>query len=289
MFKNRVGSLPYEVEDLTGDQQLYYKRFEVSQQLKDSDRQFVELMSGSKFSHREGLPSPKKIQFMKDKLSTDHGFRQLNRVESDLLESVNQVYLEDPEAEEEKFDNQNFIVGSQGRTRFWELYKSERKFKDQDEDTPIMDPRFAYFQQCKDLHINPRASQIIVDKESPLIEYTNQFLNSATSVKAVCEAIKRYGYHVTMIKFVNNSIRMRDAINIIDSFERHMPNLQILNMSENNLGVEGGKHLAKNIHKMIKLIELNLKQCTITDRGIIEIVTALDELGTLDIIDLSGN
>ena len=67
---------------------------------------------------------------MKEKLATDHGFRQLNRVESDLLESVNQVYLEDPEAEEEKFDNQNFIVGSQGKTRFWELYKSERKFKD---------------------------------------------------------------------------------------------------------------------------------------------------------------
>lgn len=62
-------------------------------------------MSGSKFSHREGLPSPKKIQFMKEKLATDHGFRQLNRVESDFLESVNQVYLEDPEAEEEKFDN----------------------------------------------------------------------------------------------------------------------------------------------------------------------------------------
>jgi hypothetical protein len=60
-----------------------------------------------------------------------------------------------------------------------------------------MDPRFAYFQQCKDLHINPRASQIIVSKESPLIEYTNQFLNSATSVKAVCEAIKRYSYQVS--------------------------------------------------------------------------------------------
>lgn len=102
-------------------------------------------MSGSKFSHR-GPPSPKKIKFLQEKLSTDHGFKELKRVESDILESAHQVYLEDPEAEEEKFENQNFILGSQGRTKFWELYKSERKFKDQLDESPIMDPRFAYFQ-----------------------------------------------------------------------------------------------------------------------------------------------
>jgi Ran GTPase-activating protein (RanGAP) involved in mRNA processing and transport len=68
-----------------------------------------------------------------------------------------------------------------------------------------------------------------------------------------------------------------------------MQNLQVLDMSENTLGVDGGKHLAKNIHKMKKLESLKLRQCNITDRGVIEIVTALDELGTLDMIDLSGN
>lgn len=68
-----------------------------------------------------------------------------------------------------------------------------------------------------------------------------------------------------------------------------MPNLQILNMSQNTLGVEGGKHLARNIIKMKKLSVLTLRQCNITDRGIIEIITALDELNTLDSLDLSGN
>jgi Ran GTPase-activating protein (RanGAP) involved in mRNA processing and transport len=82
---------------------------------------------------------------------------------------------------------------------------------------------------------------------------------------------------------------MRDAIAIIDSIERHMPNLQVLNMSENTLGVDGGKHLAKNIHKMKKLESLKLRQCNITDRGIIEIVAALDDLDNLDLLDLSGN
>jgi hypothetical protein len=59
-----------------------------------------------------------------------------------------------------------------------------------------VDPRFAYFQRCKDLHINPRASQIIKEKESPVIDFTNQYLNSATSVKAIAESIKRYSYEV---------------------------------------------------------------------------------------------
>lgn len=68
-----------------------------------------------------------------------------------------------------------------------------------------------------------------------------------------------------------------------------MPNLQILNMSENTLGLDGGRHLAKNLNKMKKLQQLTLRQCNITDRGIIEIITALDELGTLDSLDLSGN
>lgn len=63
-------------------------------------------------------------------------------------------------------------MGSSGKTKFWELYKSERKFKDQGDNSQV-DPRFAYFQQCKDLHINPRASQVIKDKESPVIEFVN--------------------------------------------------------------------------------------------------------------------
>lgn len=75
------------------------------------------------------------------------------------------------------------LVGNSAKNKFWELYKSERKFKDfQEESDPMVDPRFAYFKQCKELNINPRASQIIREKESPVIDYTNQYLNSITSV-----------------------------------------------------------------------------------------------------------
>lgn len=88
---------------------------------------------------------------------------------------------------------------------------------------------------------------------------------------------------------MNNSIRARDAITIIDSIERHMVSLVSLNLSKNDLGVEGGKHLARNLPKMKKLEELRLADCNITDRGIIEIILSLDELGTLDLLDLSGN
>jgi Ran GTPase-activating protein (RanGAP) involved in mRNA processing and transport len=72
-------------------------------------------------------------------------------------------------------------------------------------------------------------------------------------VKAVTESIKKYGHVVNHVQFVNNSIRSRDSILVIDSIERHMATLQILNISKNELGVEGGKHLAKSIPKMKKL------------------------------------
>jgi len=41
--------------------------------------------------------------------------------------------------------------------------------------------------------------------------------------------------------------------------------------------------------KMHKLKELKLAECNISDRGIIEVINALDEIGTVDAIDLSGN
>ena len=66
---------------------MHYSDFKISKKLKEIDRNFVELMSGSKFSQR-GPTSPKKIQFMKDHLKTDYGFKSLSRVESEMLESA---------------------------------------------------------------------------------------------------------------------------------------------------------------------------------------------------------
>jgi len=39
-------------------------------------------------------------------------------------------------------------------------------------------------------------------------------------------------------------MRVRDSIVIMDSIERHLPNLIVLNISKNEIGLEGGKHLA---------------------------------------------
>jgi Ran GTPase-activating protein (RanGAP) involved in mRNA processing and transport len=108
-------------------------------------------------------------------------------------------------------------------------------------------------------------------------------------VKAVAEAIKRYKYTVQQVLFVNNSIRPRDSVKIVESIVTHMPNLLVLNLSKNELGPEGSKFLATQIPKMSKLKELRLANCNITDRGAIEVVSSLDEINSIDCLDLSGN
>lgn len=88
------------------------------------------------------------------------------------------LFLPDDAQEVERFDKQELLVGSGAKQKFWELYKSERKFKDFRplENTP--DPRFAYFQTCKNLRIQPKAGLLIKEKEDPYIDFTNQFLKS---------------------------------------------------------------------------------------------------------------
>ena len=95
---------------------------------------------------------------MRSHLDTDHGYKTLNRVDSEFLDTQNQIFVDEPDKEEEKFDNQGLLVGNSAKNKFWELYKSDRKFKDfQEESDPLLDPRFAYFKQCKELNIIPRA------------------------------------------------------------------------------------------------------------------------------------
>ena len=40
------------------------------------------------------------------------------------------LYFEEDEVKEDRFDKQELLVGSGAKQKFWELYKSERKFKD---------------------------------------------------------------------------------------------------------------------------------------------------------------
>jgi hypothetical protein len=86
-------------------------------------------MSGSMFKSR--LPeSPKKTKFLQSHTDNNHGFKSLNRIDSEYLNTQDYIFVDDPDMEEEKFDNQRLLVGNSAKNKFWELYKSERRFKD---------------------------------------------------------------------------------------------------------------------------------------------------------------
>lgn len=69
-------------------------------------------------------------------------------------------------------------------------------------------------------------------------------MKSNSSVEAVAEAVKRYNYVVLGVKFVNNCMSSRQVKVIIDSFSHHFGSLLNINLSENNVGLEGSRHLA---------------------------------------------
>jgi len=92
--------------------------------------------------------SPKRDKFFESRKFS--GIKSLTRMESDenmrSISNVEEVFLENEKFEEENFQTQGLLVGSRAKQKFWDLYKSERRFKDFNtaiDTTP--DPRFAYF------------------------------------------------------------------------------------------------------------------------------------------------
>lgn len=66
------------------------------------------------------------------------------------------------------------MVGNRAKQNFWDLYKSQRVFKDYNpEKDSVSDPRFAYFQTCRQMNVQPRAGLLIKEKENPMIDFTN--------------------------------------------------------------------------------------------------------------------
>jgi hypothetical protein len=64
--------------------------------------------------------------------------------------------------QEENYDDTNLYFGDEAKEGFWDLYKSDRRFKDFDqENDEIKDPRFAYLQMCKELKVFPKARMVI--------------------------------------------------------------------------------------------------------------------------------
>ena len=63
--------------------------------------------------------------------------------------------------------------------------------------------------------MQPKAGLLIKDTENPVIDFSNQFIKDATSVKAVAEAVKRYVFPVLAVLFVNNGFRAKESITIM--------------------------------------------------------------------------
>jgi hypothetical protein len=94
--------------------------------------------------------------------------------------------------DEENYEDPNLYFGEEAKENFWSLYKSDRRFKDfDDQNDSINDPRFAYLKTCKELKINPKARMIIREQKTSHIDYSNYHILNKTAV-AVSEAIKRY-------------------------------------------------------------------------------------------------
>jgi len=63
-------------------------------------------------------------------------------------------------------------------------------------------------------------------------------------------------------------LKPRDCVTLIESMERHLPKLAVLNLSKNRLGSEGSEFLAKSIMSMKELIKIDLSDNEIGDHGI---------------------
>lgn len=69
-------------------------------------------------------------------------------------------------------------------------------------------------------------------------------MKSTSSVLAVSEAVKRLTHVVLGVNFVNNCMNPNQIKTIINSFSHHYGSLQIINLSENKVGLDGARYLA---------------------------------------------
>jgi hypothetical protein len=220
-------------------------------------------MNGSFFRQISKLDSPKKVNFMKTRFEDDSKLKKLEKSESTFSVNNNVLYMDnDSENEEEKFDRPNILVGAQARNDFWELFKSDRKFKDFNNETDTTnDPRFAYLSKCHELNIVPTAGQVMKASDTNAIDFTNKFLNSTAAVKSVAESIKRLAYTVQDAIIVNNSLKPKDSIILVESLQNHYGSIQVLDLSKNVIGPLGGSHLILKLPQMRMLRTLKLAGC----------------------------
>lgn len=122
---------------------------------------------------------------------------------------------------EDNFEDPKFYFGDDAKEEFWDLYKSERRFKDYNTGVDeIKDPRFAYLKMCKELMVYPKARMLIREKKTNHIDYSNFLLLNKSAV-AVAEAIKRYSLPVDAITLQNNGLKPKECCLLIQSFQKH--------------------------------------------------------------------
>ena len=106
--------------------------------------------------------------FKRKKFDLEEG--GLERMDSLMTLNVEAMDMNSDHAE--NLDDPDLYFGEKAVDKFWDFYKSDRKFKDfTDDKDDIMDPRQAYIQTCTDLKVFPRAKLLIRDVSSPIIEY----------------------------------------------------------------------------------------------------------------------
>jgi hypothetical protein len=100
----------------------------------------------------------------------------------DSTSTINVETLEMNSDHDEALDDPDLYFGEKAVDKFWDFYKSDRKFKDfTQESDEIVDPRQAYIQTCTDLKVFPSAKLLIRDTSSPIIEYSNILLLDKSS------------------------------------------------------------------------------------------------------------
>lgn len=88
---------------------------------------------------------------------------------------------------------------------------------------------------------------------------------------------------------MNNGLKAKECIVLVDSLQRHYSKLSILNLSKNKMGQDGAKHLAEAVKSMKVLSHLDLCFNEIGDAGISEIAKSLKEYSQVEYLDISGN
>lgn len=298
MLENKIGVLPYQCQlndrkvvseagEVSYDE---IRRYNVRERVQEIDDRKIKLAQNSA---KKKSQADRKANNINEEVNNRFSLaQQLENEDSD--ESLNihgeEASENSEEDNEDHLDDPGLYFGEGAKDKFWDFYKSERKFKDFNAiKQQIEDPRQAYFQTCNELGVFPRAKLIIRDDTDPEVEYSNVSLLSKSSI-AVAQALKRYQVPIDKIIFSNNGIKQEETILLMGCLTKHYENIKVLNISKNKIGIQGVKCIASALGQLKSLLVLDLSHDEIGDAGILELITEVDNQNPgLEELNLSGN